>query len=85
MNRQRKTLHKDGKSRFILGYYLRCLKNKMTDFQNVLRKCKKKKREEYIDEIDKIWRKKREMNEDGKEELIGVIVTAAAALCHRVC
>ena len=32
--------------------------------------------------MDEIYRKKRKMNEDDIEELIGVIVSAAAALCQ---
>ena len=32
--------------------------------------------------MDEIYRKKRKMNEDDIEELIGVIVSATAALCQ---
>ena len=73
MNRHRKTLHKDGVSRFNFRYYLSCLENKIDDFQNFLRKCKKKKHDENIFEMDEIWHKKRKMNEDDMEELIGVV------------
>ena len=72
LNRQRKTLYKDGVSRFIFRYCLSCLKNKIDDFQNFLRKCKKK-HEENIDETNEVWYKKRKMNEDDIEELIGGI------------
>ena len=51
----------------------------MNDFQNFLRK---KRHEEDIDEMDEIYRKKRKMNENDIEELIGVTVSAAAALCQ---
>ena len=79
LNRQRKTLYKDGVSRFIFRYYLSCLENKMNDFKNFLRKCKKKRKED-IDEMDEIWRKKRKLDEDNIEELVDVIVPAGAAL-----
>ena len=41
-----------------------------------------KKHEEDINKMDEIYRKKRKMNEDDIEELIGVIVSATAALCQ---
>ena len=48
-----------------------------TSWENV-----KKKQEEDLDEMDEIWRKKKKINEDDIEELIGVIVPAAVALCQ---
>ena len=45
----------------------------------LLRKCLKKC-EQDVDEMDEIWRQKRKINEDEIEELIGVIVPAAADL-----
>ena len=50
----------------------------MHDFQNFFRKCEKK-REEDIDKMDEILHKKRKMIVD-VEELIGVILPAAAVL-----
>ena len=52
----------------------------MHDFQNFLRKCRKR-RDKDLNEMDKIWRKKRKVNEDDIEELIGVTVPDADALC----